>query len=552
MAYTIDDYLKTNRAFQKSYDPNTNMATLTNTNTGKTLSFLSGQGQEYGLGGIQNGSNVISNLKKLQDYFNTPVKTENTTPTVPTLNTVTNTVNAQNNNQSNNYASQYDPKTLALLTKMQDRQYTSPYAQNITDALAKIQNYQNFNYNPTTDQGLQTAQDEAQSATSRAAARRGMLYSDSNKSQMGKSALTLVPQFRNQAYQEYSNDRANAYNQLQALQNLENVAYQKYQGEGTDLYNQANMLGNMANTDYNRYNTDRTYNEGVREFNVGQGNTDRQFQYNVNKDLGYVNPTAYVNVPDEVRQQLSQYSGNYAQAAKDLVAQGQTGLANYAKVLSNEKMFADPNLLKQYGSQYQTLDNQQVQSALQTQAIQRAGALIDNSMKQIQLDALPEQTQYGLQLLKYQVQAGELDNATKTIQNLYLPEQLKTQIAQGLQSIEASKANVSQGWASVNNAAGNLALNQAEFQAKKNAGAYDPEMYNLDKQIKKDTLESNKLDKTIQRLDSLFVAKVFDSKGNEVPKVVGDPTQMRTNILNLKLPDNETDYLLSRYGLPTK
>jgi hypothetical protein len=114
------------------------------------------------------------------------------------------------------------------------------------------------------------------------------------------------------------------------------------------------------------------------------------------------------------------------------------------------------------------------------------------------------------------------------------------------------RANINQSNAAASATLTNANINSEKFNAEKDAGLYDSENIALDKSIKRDQLESKQLNDITNRLDSLYVAKVFDpvQKG-EVPKVVGDPTTIRAAVLALKLPDNQTDYLLSRYGLPT-
>ncbi|MFW9968613.1 MAG: hypothetical protein ACFFDF_00335 [Candidatus Odinarchaeota archaeon] len=112
----------------------------------------------------------------------------------------------------------------------QQPQYTSPYAEQIKQTLEAISG-RRPEYRPETDVGLQQAQRQVMDAVSRAAARRGMLYSASNKAQLGQAALSLVPQFQ-QAYEtRYQQGTANLYNQLQALQGLESQAYGRYQTE---------------------------------------------------------------------------------------------------------------------------------------------------------------------------------------------------------------------------------------------------------------------------------------------------------------------------------
>ena len=203
MAYTLDEFLKLNKGYTKGYNPTTKNATVTNTNTGKSINFQSGQGSDYGFGGIENDSNVISDLSK----FNTSLASDKPVQA---------------------------PVTQAPVTQAPTNAYTSPYSQQITDTLSSLSNRPAFNYNASSDQGLASAQENAMSTVSREAARRGMLYSDSNKSQLGKSSMALIPQF-------------------------EASAYNKYQQQGTDLTNQLNTLSGLETGNYNQFNKERSY-----------------------------------------------------------------------------------------------------------------------------------------------------------------------------------------------------------------------------------------------------------------------------------------------------
>lgn len=244
MAYTLDEFVKLNKGYKKSYDPTTKKATVTNTKNGKSINFTSGQGQQYGLGGIENDSNVISDMNKFTSHFNTP------------------TTRASS--------------------------YESPYSKDILDTLSAIQDSK-FTYNPDEDEGLQAAQGQAMDAVSRAAARRGMLYSDSNKSQMGKSAMALIPQFEQQAYNKYSANLNNLYNQLSTLQGLENTAYNRHRDTisdftdtmgqfSNDFQAQINVLENDGDTsnDWQIPYLNQARNEKIASMNAAAAEKEQQ------------------------------------------------------------------------------------------------------------------------------------------------------------------------------------------------------------------------------------------------------------------------------------
>jgi hypothetical protein len=98
-----------------------------------------------------------------------------------------------------------------------------------------IQNRKSFSYNPDKDESFQAASDAAMSAVSRAAARRNMLYSDSNKAQMGQASMALVPQFEAAAYNKYQQEGNDLTTLLTSLQGLENKAYGQYRDKVGDI-----------------------------------------------------------------------------------------------------------------------------------------------------------------------------------------------------------------------------------------------------------------------------------------------------------------------------
>jgi len=212
MAYTLDEFLKLNKGFTKNWDQATNTAGVTNTNTGQSINFAAGQGSDYGLGGLENQSHIITDLNK----FNTSIG--NIPEVKPVESVSVEPVNA----------------------------YESPYSTDITNTLASITNRPAFSYDAASDQGLQAAQESAMSAVSREAARRGMIYSDSNKSQLGKSSMALIPQFQETAYNQYDQQGRDLYSQLDALSTLEGQNYNKY----IDQTNIDNAAAEKVRNDY--------------------------------------------------------------------------------------------------------------------------------------------------------------------------------------------------------------------------------------------------------------------------------------------------------------
>jgi hypothetical protein len=232
-----------------------------------------------------------------------------------------------------------------------------------------------------------------------------------------------------------------------------------------------------------------------KSFNQNQSNADREYNYTLNKDRGYVNPTGGVAIPDEIRQQLSPYQDDYAQFAKDNAASNPK-LAEYATALSNEKMFASPSLLKQFGQQ--TLQNQQVQSGIQTDAMQRVGLEISNKLNQLKLDAFPEEQQMSIETAKVALASGREDLAIKIIQKSQLPDEFKMKVAESAERISASKANTAQGQERLA-----IEWKNAKTAASKSSGSSE----------KFDSNRNMSIDDYNKAMESRFVKKEMDKNG---------------------------------------
>jgi hypothetical protein len=75
------------------YDQPSNMVKVLNPTANKTISFLSGKGQEYGLGGLINGYNSVADVNKLYSAL---------TPKLPTVTPTQSNTNGINISQNNN------------------------------------------------------------------------------------------------------------------------------------------------------------------------------------------------------------------------------------------------------------------------------------------------------------------------------------------------------------------------------------------------------------------------------------------------------------------
>ncbi len=258
--------------------------------------------------------------------------------------------------------------------------YESPYSSDIAKALRSISNMGSFSYDPSSDEGLQAAQDEAIAGVSRGAARRNMLYSDTNKSQMGKSALALVPQFEQNAFNRYQGQLGNLFNQLSTLTGLENQNYGRYRDtlndQRTDQQNQLNNAYNMA----------QLTGQYIPGF------------------TGQIDPS------------LSQYSNDFMAEINRRAATPDTAddvLIPQLQALRNLKIQSDPSLMNQYGSTMSGIPTLQLQQITQQQLNtewERSDKnpayktqLLNAQIAEMELANLPEKQKLELQQLRKQI-----------------------------------------------------------------------------------------------------------------------------------------------------
>jgi hypothetical protein len=201
--------------------------------------------------------------------------------------------------------------------------YVDPFAEKLSAALDRYLNAGSFSYNPSSDAGLKAAQQNAMAAVDRNAARRGMLYSDSNKSQLGQASMALIPQFEAAAFNKWQSGMDKLFRDIQTLQGLSTAGYNKYRDTVGDT----------------RYADETKYNRGLTEQQQYANNVGRfyqDFQAEINKVQGDNDPSNDWQIPmlQSARQQKIQgIEANKQSAAKTdwdraMDLWRQTGVAN--------------------------------------------------------------------------------------------------------------------------------------------------------------------------------------------------------------------------------
>ncbi|AEY66593.1 hypothetical protein [Clostridium sp. BNL1100] len=146
--------------------------------------------------------------------------------------------------------------------------------------------------------------------------------------------------------------------ELQAYNDIAKRTTQAQQSYASDVNSaqagiEATAMQNLMN-EWQRQQAQNAENERFnKQFDYQKQQDAINRQDSVNQAMGYVNPTANVVVPENIRQQLAKYADDYSAYAN---ANPNTEMGRYARVLANEKLFSSPELLAKYGGQYKTAE----------------------------------------------------------------------------------------------------------------------------------------------------------------------------------------------------
>jgi uncharacterized membrane protein YccC len=133
------------------------------------------------------------------------------------------------------------------------------------------------------------------------------------------------------------------------------------------------------------------------------------------------------------------------------------------------------------------------------------------------------------------------DTQWQKTMNLNLRQQSFSEAQQNIQNA-LSQQRISQEDAS-------QALQWAKFNADSDPNSFDNKLKQSQLDLNTYSKSSAVLNDAIQRLDSMYLTK--DSiTGAQSRNVNFSDAQLRSAIIALNLPDDQTDALLSRYGLP--
>jgi len=456
MAYLYDDdsqgyfdnslrKIAKDKNYQVGYDQATGSVIVTNPATNKSISFKSGQGQEYGLGGLKDGNNVVSDISKLDAALGNTSSTISAPSSQPVKNYFETAVNKS--------ISPYREKTNELLSSIMDSinsNKTSDYRNKIDTALTDLQSKmvtQNAPYDPANDVLYQTYKNQMLGDATKA-------YNDMMAeylSNQGGNFNSAATQIASAAKNDLLN-KANA-----AMSDFANQYYSRGQQALQNQYNLINALSNLENTDYTRNRQQVQDNMSIVNTLLGIDNTDYARNYNEIQD--YIKNTGYIPIDtstipaDSPLRKIDDYS---AEIEKRMAANPNDPTIPVLQALRNEKIDSwkttNPTLYEQYKN---TITPVAGIPTMQKQAndLEIESQRIANQINSLKLMALPKQLQNELELAEVQLQqARELAKLE--------PEKARAQINQ----IQATIDNMYADNARANE---QLQLQKDELQLKK-------------------------------------------------------------------------------------
>jgi hypothetical protein len=174
-----------------------------------------------------------------------------------------------------------------IMNQLANRQpYQSQYGGQISGLMDKIN--QPFQYNPSTDLNLANAQQQVMESMND----RGIL----NSTMTSEEALKLVPQFQQQAYNQYVDQQNSLMRQAEFYRLLDNEGYNRYMDEADSLYKRANFINGLDEQAYQRYKDGVTQDYNDRMFMHEQKAAEAQAQKQAITDAWYrVNQLGYVD-----------------------------------------------------------------------------------------------------------------------------------------------------------------------------------------------------------------------------------------------------------------
>lgn len=451
------------KGYTISYDKNSNNVSIANPTSGKSVSFKSGQGSEYGLSGLINGNNYVSDSNKLATALgeagNNTVKPSIDLSTSNNrsdyLNNLVSGLNSNQNNYLNNLTSNDDLRVQRksdlnsmydnlqnsqLLSSMLGRQQqeqtmnqqkydSNMNYENLLGQLQQEKNVATPQYQDMKEQQfLTTLQDMKKINENKAS--QGQYYGGSN-AQVQSDQLTANQEAMNkvglqeqQLYDDINRRATEAYRtkQVEAQKIDENIQMLKDQGAAQDsaIVQALEAQKIQSNIDLENILTSR-------EMQIAQLGQD----YEQNKFSNILNVIGQQESMDQNQQanafNMAEMFGKYL--TPDQLAEAGNDIGGYLQSHGIEtmtgKIASEDLATKRTNNKYLA---QQLETELEGAKLQNIGQSLSNQIASMNLAYLPQEKQMALNTAMVELENGNLQNAYQTIINAGLPDKLTAEL----------------------------------------------------------------------------------------------------------------------------
>lgn len=452
------------KGYTISYDNKTNNVSIANPTSGKAVSFKSGEGSEYGLSGLINGSNYVNDSNKLSlalgdassgNTGQSGVNLSTSGNRSDYLNSLVSGINSDKGNYLNNLTSNEDLrgqrqsdlnsmydnlKNSQLISSMLGRQQQEQTLNqqkydsntNYENLLGQLQQEKNVaapQYQDMKEQQfLTTLQDMKKINENKAS--QGQYYGGSN-AQVQSDQLTANQEAMNkvglqeqQLYDDINRRATEAYRtkQVEAQKIDENIQMLKDQGAAQDsaIVQALEAQKIQSNIDLENILTSR-------EMQIAQLGQD----YEQNKFSNILNVIGQQESMDQNQQanafNMAEMFGKYL--TPDQLAEAGNDIGGYLQSHGIEtmtgKIASEDLATKRTNNKYLA---QQLETELEGAKLQNIGQSLSNQIASMNLAYLPQEKQMALNTAMVELENGNLQNAYQTIINAGLPDKLTAEL----------------------------------------------------------------------------------------------------------------------------
>lgn len=249
----------------------------------------------------------------------------------------------------NQFQPTYRDEKQGLITDMRqklDTGFQSPVSNDeLLGLYNQMRDINNQKYDPTSDQSLKQAQDQAMLAVQNRMAGSGMLFGDTTKAMMSQEALRLVPEYTKMFYMNQERQLNNLLNTGNFGRQINADAYAQYTDNINNIVNMYDMYDKFDTQDFNIFKENIQLMRDKATSDIQQREMkikEEEIKYNKARDrvedLGYVDNTASIVLGLPV--------GTLSKSAKERINQREDFIFQEKVRLENDMKLVDAQTRK--------------------------------------------------------------------------------------------------------------------------------------------------------------------------------------------------------------